>query len=353
MIKRELAALFVFFILVSALILLFACDNPENQTGSDQDILTEELPDVNPGSETNLQGAPEYDSNPAENELITSGGNVNGNIVNEGLAVYQDGWIYYCSDNGEIRRINTANNVHETIISEAARFLNTDGEWIFFMNYDQWRSLYKVTVNGSESALIYDGEVSNVILRDDWIYFKNENDRSSIYKIRPDGSAVSKINDDTSWYINVSGDWIYYSNWDDNKVIYRIRTDGSDRSRLNDDFSSDLVVYDDWIFYSNVNHDNHLYKVRIDGSDNTLVVDDQTAHINYSGGWLYYCNNSEGGVIYKIRPDGNERTSVNEDKSWFINLAGDWIFYQNADNEGIWFAQTAVTNSPLNKLIII
>lgn len=62
----------------------------------------------------------------------------------------------------------------------------------------------------------------------DWVYFSNYNDYMRLYKIRTDGTEMQKLNDEKSYDIEVQDDWIYYCNSDDKKH-YKMRTDGTER----------------------------------------------------------------------------------------------------------------------------
>ena len=65
----------------------------------------------------------------------------------------------------------------------------------------------------------------------DWVYFSNYNDYMRLYKIRTDGTDMQKLNDEKSYDISVMGEWIYYVNSEDRKH-YKIRTDGTERQSL-------------------------------------------------------------------------------------------------------------------------
>ena len=61
----------------------------------------------------------------------------------------------------------------------------------------------------------------------DWIYYVNWDDNYCLYKIRTDGSNKTKVNNDSTGHFRIVGDWIYYEHRDDDWCLYRIRTDGT------------------------------------------------------------------------------------------------------------------------------
>jgi hypothetical protein len=104
----------------------------------------------------------------------------------------------------------------------------------------------------------------------DWVYYVNYDDGESLYRIRTDGTERTKLNDDWSTGINVVGDWVYYQNYDDDS-LYRIRTGGTERTKLNDEPSSSINVVGDWVYYVNWDDDFSLYKIRTDGTERQQV----------------------------------------------------------------------------------
>jgi hypothetical protein len=89
-------------------------------------------------------------------------GNTSGNIMNAGLVVKHEGWIYY-----------------------------TVGKRLGQGNYKGW--LYKIRTDGSEKVKLSDNKSSYINIVDGTIFYINEGDQLRLYKVEKDGSGESRF----------------------------------------------------------------------------------------------------------------------------------------------------------------
>ncbi|MCE5214473.1 MAG: DUF5050 domain-containing protein, partial [Methanobacterium sp.] len=100
--------------------------------------------------------------------------------------------------------------------------------------------------NGGEAAI-----------QGDWIYFSNWQDNRSLYKIKTDGSGLQKIYDTSEsetggfYSLNVVGDWIYYTGYS-GEMIHAVKTDGSEHRFITDNLGDFYIVGDLIYFFSGV-----------------------------------------------------------------------------------------------------
>lgn len=233
-------------------------------------------------------------------------GNTVGNIINEGIVAYEDGWIYYSN-------------------------IQDEGK------------LYKKQSDGSNVTLLSNKPAIYINVVDNWVYYSTGYSRpgGAIYKITIDGNEETQLNRHNSSYVQVVDDWIYYTHFlpkegNEHFYLYKMRTDGSDPSMIVD-AGRNLNVVDGWAYYSST---NGIHKVRIDGSDQTKLVSDIEAdYLNVADDWIYFTH--PGGNVYKVKTDGTNLTQLNEDISLFLNLDNDWVYFANAlDNWSIYRVRT-------------
>ncbi|MHB1455159.1 MAG: DUF5050 domain-containing protein [Saccharofermentanales bacterium] len=232
-----------------------------------------------------------------------------GNAINQGIAAYYEGWIYY---------------------------RNSDDDF----------KIYKVGEDGSNPVKFMDDSGIWLTLADGWIYYRNGSDGQKLYKIRLDGSERTKISDEKMMYLNIVGDWIYYRNSGDKNRLYKIKTDGSGKIAVNDEYSDKITASGDWIYYITyadadsmvLPEDSLLIKIRHDGTDRTVILDGFCLSYSVSGDRIYYLEPSdmtdEKGRICSMLADGSDKTVISEDLADNLNVAGSWIFYSVAEFDG-------------------
>lgn len=126
-----------------------------------------------------------------------------------------------------------------------------DGEWIYYRDETDW-GLYKAKMDGSEKTLLLPVEEyspSNLNVLDEWVYFSNYRDDFSLYRVRTDGTAPEKLVSGYCSTLFVAESGIYFDCRDESNRFraFRINLDGTDQELIAEDFSP--VSYYNGILY--------------------------------------------------------------------------------------------------------
>lgn len=141
-----------------------------------------------------------------------------------------DGWIYFYdkdleNKNSFIFKMRLDGSEYQSIYEGRTDYMVVDGDWIYFVDYKEYKNIYKLKTDGSEKYLITEtpNKVGSIIVRDDWIYYISD----GINKIKTDGTEETHICDNVypKNDIQLHGDWLYFEEKD---ILYRVKTDGSD-----------------------------------------------------------------------------------------------------------------------------
>ena len=281
-------------------------------------------------------------TSPTETDGDNNGiyGNTNDNILNEGLVIEKDGWIYYVKKTYTViseSSLSYKSELYKRKVGSATDILldsNVAGDISLISNtlyYDNG-NISSINTDGTSKRVINYGSNIQMNVVGDWIYYIDSRDGSKIYKIKIDGTGKVKVNDDFSMQMSVEGDWIYYCSYYDNFNIYKIKIDGTNKTKVAETSASRSSIQDGWVYYYDKLDWEGIYKVKTDGSLRTKVSQGIYNNINISNGWIYYCNGEDYDTIYKMKTDGTNKTKISNDKAANIEIAGEWIYYENKDD---------------------
>jgi len=256
--------------------------------------------------------------------LMPSGsGNSPANIANHGAIVWKGNSIYFLKRAPELigeheetifsARKDGANSVE--IVDDEAWDLNLLGDWLYYSNWSDGHSLYRLKLDGSDRTKVLDDSVHSVNLvagnRVVYIRWKaTSNKENNIFVAPADGGSPVRICDDQVENVGVWGEWAYYANGSDGYKPYKVKLDGTGRVKISDDETLFMIVAGDWIYYNNYSDGEKLYRIGTDGKNRMLVSADRTGFINVSGDWIYYTNSSDKDALYRIRSDGSQRKKI-------------------------------------------
>ncbi|MDR2599231.1 MAG: DUF5050 domain-containing protein [Oscillospiraceae bacterium] len=279
-------------------------------------------------------------------------GNTASNLVNGGIAVYNDGWIYFSDLYVQTLIKMRADGSERTVLAHDVDYgnLNIVGDWIYFT---EWGNIQKMRTDGtnrSRVALEYSSvRVGNMTVIGEWIYYTNTMSEQGLYKLKTDGTEDIKLLDGDIRYFNVSDDWIYYvgeyGELDDGSFGYpfiRMRTDGTEPSFIElvdsgiDDFGikflTNFIVDNGWIYAtSNFFNFSGAMRFRIDGTDFTYLGGEGLAsNIAVADGWVYYTtDNAPDYDLYRVSVDGGEPVKLATNRNFLnMNIVSDWIFFR-------------------------
>lgn len=271
-----------------------------------------------------------------------------GNVVNNGLAVEDEDYIYYVNRIGGIYgassdylykiKKNKAEdklyNLNTKLLEDRVWNLNLVDNWIYYSNWINpfKRGIFKVDINGNHGKLIVNEPVRNMVVHGNWIYYIRMTnyysiEKNNIYKISIDGSCRIQLTQDAVEDMVVLGNWIYYINELDHYKIYRIKIDGSNREKICDDETLFMAVYDKSIYYSNYEDGCKLYEISVDGKGKEKLVDDKVSFINAYENEIYYVNESDNGSLYQLNKNSRKKVKITNMKGSNITILKDWIYY--------------------------
>lgn len=184
-------------------------------------------------------------------------------------------WIYYQNDdNGEkMYRIRTDGSGRQQLTETVGWSLSTDGQWVYydtFLGNYQFR-FCRLKSNTLDPQILNFDHAYEINAAVDWVYYINWGDNMSLYRIKPDGSGREKISDESCQRINVNGDWIYYISINDQHRPYRMKTDGSRREKLGDDPCECIDIAADHLYYVTLGDNPVMYCMNTDGSSKEVV----------------------------------------------------------------------------------
>ncbi|AWK51695.1 DUF5050 domain-containing protein [Clostridium beijerinckii] len=292
-----------------------------------------------------------YNSSNAPKNDNSKFSNSPGNIVNDGMAVEDDDYIYYINRVGDIygaapdhlykikkndppRKDFCDLSYNTQVIPNRVWNLNLVDDWIYYSNWKDpfHHSINKVKKDGTEDTCIANEATGNMFVEGNWIYYvKRTNshsiDLNNIYKISIDGTCRIKLNSSGTEDMTVSNEWIYYTNISDGYKIYRMKLDGSENIKICDDETLFMTVWEDTVFYSNKSDNNKLYKINGDGTGKRKLSNNKATFINASKDYVYYVNYSENENLYKIPASGGRSKKITNEYGTNITIINDKIFF--------------------------
>ncbi|MCB2342549.1 DUF5050 domain-containing protein [Clostridium estertheticum] len=268
------------------------------------------------------------------------------------------------------------NGINTSYVSEHPTNMMVKNDWIYFIDQDEEKGLYKMKSDATGKAKLTEGALEFKI-DGDWLYYKD--DKKHLNKIKLDGSNDSQISTDEIMSFYVLGDWIFYTNYDAN-CIKKVKTDGS--SITNVVFHPQTVwfniewftIIEDSLYYSssddvtnykmfkvktNVENNSavpevvdsnycaqmmslgdsrwyktqgkYFSKMNINGTNKVTLDKQYTKVIGADKDWINYIEygqkNASVGKNYKIKADGSEKTLLLKNTTDNAILDGDYIYY--------------------------
>ncbi|SKA86277.1 Ig-like domain (group 4) [Caloramator quimbayensis] len=281
---------------------------------------------------------------------------ITGNISNNGIASYEDGFIYYSnySDKGKIYKKSVDGLDDYPISEDNAKFINVQNGWVYYSNYSDGGKIYRVKTDGTSRQKLNNAMSSYINVVGDYVYYVNNSDKGRIYKLNylvnsgglflTNGQPLTNERV-TYLVVDVLRNLIYFSNYTDKSKLYSITTDGLYKKALSTVGVRFLSVLSDGTLYCS-GVDGKLYKYNPYGSikffpiNITTNVESKTKNSTVTKPYtekftvlnvitsndIYYRSNVDGGKIYKANSSGNG-TKIIDDSADAINVVGNTIYY--------------------------
>ena len=182
-------------------------------------------------------------------------------------------WIYYLEsvDNsstiGRLCKIKPDGTQRTVISGDSMNRPNSDGIWVYYVNFSDNQKLYKMKMDGSSRTKILDEKISSMILDGDWLYYRPSG-VSGLFKVKIDGTGRKQVTSDPVYHFNISEGWVIYSRSDDDYKLYRIRLDGTTKSKISDDrfYRYSYFCAGGWVYFRSDLDNYKVYRIKLDGT---------------------------------------------------------------------------------------
>ncbi|NLD47069.1 MAG: DUF5050 domain-containing protein [Clostridiaceae bacterium] len=275
----------------------------------------------------------------SENPLMGQSilGNTNGNIVNQGHAVFDGQWIYITTpedvyEGRVISKYNKESMERVVICDDDTRYkknLNIVNEWLYYSGED---GIYRIKNDGNSKERISDLIPEEMIIAAEWIYCLAG---GGVYRIKLDGKEIINLYEDWNpCYLNIFNNWVYfYTNTEGKEGIYRIKTDGSIHEKLSDDTTYSINVSNGKIYY--IPSSRSMYSMNLDGTDKKEFIKSDNMilmnNINVEENWIYYVDSP---AVMRINKESTQKEKIKECDARGIVLVDEWIFYCTMERSG-------------------
>lgn len=263
-------------------------------------------------------------------------GNLVENIINSGIGVENEAYIFYLENDNQIVRTDKDFKNKEFLTEIDSGYykgdLNIAGDWLY---YTEDKTIKRIQFDGTEKETIFGlGYPRNLQIQGEWIYFISEDAESNIYRMNLDGKNLERFSDvhasEFALYDNHL--LISYSEeeYDFYKTIERIDLDNHSRTVLFEGDISGLVEWDGYYYYTNEN----LALIRREISEPTepevlteLWISD---FIITEQGIFYGLDRTYQSGMYRIDLDGQNEEKLNVKSNLIdgLNQVGDSVIFR-------------------------
>lgn len=217
-------------------------------------------------------------------------GNTSGNISNLGLAVEQNGRVFYSDVQDGCMCVLEPDGQAFIMVEQPCYYLNVVGDWIYYCD-NEIGDIYRIHTDGTGNELFAMGEYSHILATEDWVYcvgvieevrgtdpllmrlFTEAGDMSISEAL--DLGMIQTLAPCRRTGFALADGWIYFVSDDSGEERYLcgMRVDGGDIYTLPDAYVSNygngIQALADWIYYDTFDDDFYdcLCCVRLDGSD--------------------------------------------------------------------------------------
>jgi hypothetical protein len=285
--------------------------------------------------------------------LVLKGlGNTPSNILNGGIAVEYDGYIYHTDRMmwGNIWRTPAGGGESELIQSGTFHDLNVSGGVIFAVGsvMDQDTGLnkdgiYRMNVDGSGLILVKEGYFEQLALNDDYLYFMDTMD-CGLYRMKYDGGDVTFLLENVYSDFIIIDDALYVcaelgGTYDMN--VYKLPLDGSAEPEavIFGIFGGGIDAVGKSIYFEGGNNTSNTYRYDTVTGETDIFLPKWISQMNTDGENIYYywngvrMDNADCG-LYRINPDGSGEQLVMQAETFFgLNIAGGKMFWHNNDEQ--------------------
>ncbi len=114
--------------------------------------------------------------------------------------VIDQDWIFYATMNSTTNecaffKIQKDGSQKTKLSDHDLRYINTDGEWLYYSDYSMGKNLFKMKLDGSEITKLVDREVKSISVLGDWLrytadHFEGEHETDQVKKDGTDNRVI-------------------------------------------------------------------------------------------------------------------------------------------------------------------
>lgn len=250
-----------------------------------------------------------------------------GNYANMGLAIENNGVIYYNKYEKGIVKIKSGKEYQ--ITDETAFSMNIVDDTIYYLTVSEMNTIDIKSVKTNGDSLkkiktIYTN-ISKIYVNDGFIYYATNKDTSGLVKINIETGEEIKINSSNIQDFVLDKDVIYFT--DNINTLYSITTSGFDLNTLGNEIKK-IQILDKWIYFYDET-ENALCKIKKDGSGKKVVstfINNEMYNVTSKNIYYYDSVNRE---ISKCDLKGKTSKAITEIKTpkTKINIVNGVIYY--------------------------
>lgn len=263
-----------------------------------------------------------------EPEVMTPG-STNSNRSNGGFFASIGDSVIFVSQNQTAGIFRLDGEETPTMISpDQGRNLNVWKDWIYYINETDYSGIYRMKADGSDTQIVLDISVGNLLIYGNWMYFLNHADNARIYKAKVDGSELSPVSQSEGLFaFSLEGDWLVFANGQGQTMV-KVKIDGSDEQVITSFSSTFLTTQDGWIYYGDDNTRVALSKVKIDGTGNQKLITNFASHAHIYQDKIYYYDGVEEAIT---------RMDINGENMTKLSSKGDFAQLHIVNNKLYFF----------------
>lgn len=299
-------------------------------------------------------------------------GNTAGNLMNGGLFCENGDLIYFSNANDNNRLYSMSpdctqfKKLSKNIVSE----INCAGKYIYYVSennkYKDKKGsdssgagissggvgLYRCTLKGSQTAILYNNAVGNAALSGNYLYYQHYSKEKGVevYKVKIDGKEGTRIFDSDVNPVGIHNGSMYFTGTKTDHSIYKM-------SLINDSFEpfyegncAKVIVFENHVYFLDLNNNYALTRVNLDGTDPEVIVNDRVFTYNFStdGSYLYYqIDKQEESRICQMNLTTKKENVILKGNFCNINVTSKYVFFQEYDSSRIYVIK-AEENPTLN-----
>lgn len=268
-----------------------------------------------------------YDRNSTSPIVV---GNTMANIANGGSVAFSGDTIFYVSRSERNALKKLRGGVSETITKGRISGLNVVGDWIYFVDRDDY-GIYKIRTDGNDRTKIGDYMAKELYVIGDRMYFVNWNDDCRVYSTDLDGKKAEKLTEKGTDKLHIYGSRFYTDDSETEAAMFSVPLRGGENITAFTMNAAFIAGHPDATFFRS-NEDLYLYKKGTGESAYDVVHESRTAYTNIVGDEVVFVDLDDGESIYIMNVDGTGKRKLSADEASELSVDGDMIYYYNGSD---------------------